>query len=307
MAETPAKKKPGPASAPAPKLNKDGEPIVVFSKSTAAEDKAAITRAQDDCKTVNEQMKLKFREIQTEHFIIFTDWDAREDVFLKKYTEIAYTRVAKMFELSPKDNVFVGKLPIYMFADGNTFRKFSKDMLKIDTPPSVLGYFATRSDGSILMAMWQPAAFGDQSKRNEAEREWGYTLVHEFSHAFVARYRTNQHLPRWLDEGIAEVVAQSQFPRQYVRAFARQMSEQADKQVTAVFDESVRPGGDMYPVMMTMVEVLIRENPKKFLAYFNAIKDGQEGEPALKSIFGMDYPALKRTWKIYIRTAKDQA
>ena len=44
-----------------------------------------------------------------------------------------------------------------------------------------------------------------------AQREWGRTLLHEFVHAYLNRYRTNGRIPRWLNEGIAEYICSFQF------------------------------------------------------------------------------------------------
>ncbi len=60
----------------------------------------------------------------------------------------------------------------------------------------------------------------------------------------------------------------------------------------------------MYPVMMTMVESLIRQNPKKFLSFFNRIKDGEEPEAVMKELYKTDYQGFKEAWRRYIKTAK---
>ena len=45
------------------------------------------------------------------------------------------------------------------------------------------------------------------------------------------------------------------------------------------------PGGEYYPVMQTMVQMLIEQDRALFLKYFDAIKNGEKPEAALKRIF----------------------
>src|SRR4029078_6399760 len=86
-----------------------------YIKSTPSTAAAAMDGARKRAEQVGAQMKLKLRELETAHFIIFTDWSAGDDAFLRDNLEAAYAAVARQFKMSPKDNIFVGKLPVYMF------------------------------------------------------------------------------------------------------------------------------------------------------------------------------------------------
>jgi hypothetical protein len=52
--------------------------------------------------------------------------------------------------------------------------------------------------------------------------------------------------------------------------------------------------------MQTMVQMLIDQDRKGFLRFFDAIKDGEKPEAAMKRIFGVDYEGLEKAWKQYI-------
>ena len=60
------------------------------------------------------------------------------------------------------------------------------------------------------------------------------------------------------------------------------------------------PGGEWYPVMQTMVETLTTTSRQHFLDLFDAIKDGEKPEKALKRIYGWEYPDLIREWRAYV-------
>ncbi len=122
------------------------------------------------------------------------------------------------------------------------------------------------------MAMSKPASGGHQQ-----EIERAYVLTHEFTHAFVARYRTPRYIPTWINEGIAEVIASSQFPRD-VRSVAAEVAR-ANSSLSPLFED--RAGiqqGEMYPVMRTITEILISTNRKKFSATFDELKAGPRGK-----------------------------
>jgi hypothetical protein len=276
--------------------------VAKFQKSTPEQDAKAIKQAQEVAAGVTKEMKIEFAEIQTPHFIIFTDWDKREHQFLKDNCEGAYAAVSKQFDIPVKENVFVGKLPVFMFAKRTDFANYALKFDNFPTRNTIAGYYQGRSDGSGHMVMWKPdvARYGNVSA---AERHWAYVLTHEFTHAFIARYRTNKRIPRWLNEGLAEVIAHEQFPKPESYQYAKYMAnEQFDFE--ALFDDSKMPGGDMYPVMQTMVEALIRENRKGFLAMFNDIKDGMEPEEAMKKHYKAGYKDWEPAWRRFAKSLK---
>lgn len=272
---------------------------VKYLKSTPDQDGAAIAEAQRVSGAVSAAMKIKFTEIQTAHFILFTDWDPREFGFLKTNIEGAYTAVSRQFDIPAKENVFVGKLPVFMFSGQMNFIRYAQ--MFDDLPPNVglLGYYAGHGNGTGHMAMWKPRQQVNGVQGQSPEEQWAYTLTHEFTHAFVDRYKSNRRIPRWLNEGLAEVIAQTQFPQKNRKMRAREMYE-AEAPLDQLFDDEQMPGGEYYPVMQTMVEMLIQKNRATFLKYFDAIKDGEKPEAALMKYFGVDYPALAKAWRKYI-------
>jgi len=148
------------------------------------------------------------------------------------------------------------------------------------------------------MAMWKPQGATDSDTRG-LERQWAFTLTHEFTHAFVARYRTNRAMPRWLHEGLADYIAARQFPRTDRPQAAREMARRNDA-LDFLFNDDQLPGGEYYPVMQMMVTMLIEKSPQTFHQYFDAIKDGTRAEQALKQFYGFDYAGFLKVWRAWI-------
>ncbi|MBV8780196.1 MAG: hypothetical protein JO353_02255 [Phycisphaerae bacterium] len=287
--------KPESTVAPArPDSGAPRKPSESYHKSTPDEDANAIADAKAMASDVESQFHVHFTSIETKHFLLFTDWDPREFDFLKTNLEDAYKAVAEQFNIPYEDNVFIGKLPVLMFGKFNDYAALTDSIgflgKKVDR--TLRGYYQGRSDGSGRLVMYKPAA----DDTAEAEKEWAHALVHEFTHAFVARYRTNARVPRWLNEGVAEVIAAKNFAFAGTYPFARHMAA-IHKTMDELFDDSVMPGGEWYPVMQTLVEFLIARDRQALLKMFDAIKEGTDGEKALEQFYNMDYDGMVREWR----------
>jgi hypothetical protein len=279
---------------PRPADDRPAKPTEVFQKSTPAQNEMAIAVAKFQAAGVAQKLGVNFQTLETQHFLIFTDWDTREYGFLKTNFEGAYDTVSRQFEIPSSDNVFVGKLPVYMFAQFKDYASFTDSLgfLKQPTPRTLRGYYEGAANGSGRMVMYKPA----DDNRTQAEYEWAHCLVHEFTHAFIARYRTNARIPRWLDEGIAEVIAAKNFPFPGTNPYAIRMAHQ-HANADPIFIDDQMPGGEWYPVMQTMVEMLLSRNHAALKQMVDDIKDGTDGEAALKKDYGIDYHQLVNQWR----------
>lgn len=273
--------------------------LTKFGKPTTEEIAEAIAAAKAADREVEKRLDVKLETIETNHFIIFTDWDPREYNFLQNNLEQAYTVVARQFDVSKDDTVFVGKLPVFMFARHADFAKFAKDL---DGFPKVveglMGYYGVSERIGAHMVMWKPDGKFENADMLTPEQLWARVLTHEFTHAFIARYRSDAWIPRWLNEGIAEVVATSIYPRPWLLAYVRERATQLHS-MSEIFDDRKMFGGDDYPVVQSLVEILInRGGVKQFRRYVNDIKDGMKPLDALNVEYGIrDYHQLEEFWR----------
>ena len=285
----------GPANAPSrPNSNAPLKPTLMYTAVDPAEYDEAIARAHKMAEKVEAQFNVHFETIQTKHFLIFTDWDPQEYEFLKTNFEDAYKAVTEQFNIPYSDNVFVGKLPVLMFARFTDYAHLTDSIGFLHKPVdrNLRGYFEGYSDGSGRMVMYKPG--GEDVKQEELQ--WAHALVHEFTHAFIARYHSNAQVPRWLNEGVAEVIAGQHFPYVGIYGLAKRMAAE-HKSAGTLFDDNIMPTGEWYPVMQTMVEYLIAQDKAGFLKMFDAIKGGMDGQEALQKYFKLDYTELMKTWR----------
>ena len=293
----------GPSSAPPrPDDHAPSKPTELYQRATPAEYDRAITDARKMARKVGSDFNVHFSAIETPHFLIFTDWDPQEYQFLKTNFEDAYKAVTEQFNIPYSDNVFIGKLPVLMFARFADYAHLTDSIgfygKKVDR--NLRGYYEGSSDGSGRMVMYKPAGEDTQ----QAELQWAHALVHEFTHAFVARYHSNARVPRWLNEGVAEVIAAQHFPFEITYPFAKRMAAE-HRSAGTLFDDKVMPTGDWYPVMQTMVQFLIARNKDDFLKMFDAIKAGTAGEEALQKFYSLDYSSLMSSWRKAMLKSKE--
>ena len=280
-----------------------------YTPATPEEAAAAIARAKSFGDDAAKKIGVPLQTFETDHFLVFTDWDPREFDFLKMNLEGANRAVSRQFNIPENQNVFVGKLPVFMFTRQGDFQKFLAEATRLGDSSTVLGLYAGRGDGSGFLTMWKPTVGedsggvrrGTDAKSLEiARRRWARTLTHEFTHAFLARYKSNRPIPRWLNEGIAEMIADGIFPDPFRRRFAKTMAV-GDQGVEKIFDDDYMPPGQYYPVMMTMAEGLVKQDRKRFVGMVDAIKGGAEPEEALRDAYGVGYDGLVKAWQHYVQ------
>jgi hypothetical protein len=273
-----------------------------FAPVDPADAAAAELRARLAAQAASQQLGVRLREIQTPRFLIFTDWEPVDDAWLSQQLEGAYALLCREFDVGPEQPVWIGRLPVYMFHDNATMMRHAVEIdgfaPHIEQGTHVAGYHASDGRGGNKLVMSKPVATGAVGLPR-ARQMWARTLTHEFVHAFLARYRGDRHLPRWLNEGLAEMLAETIMARPNAIATARQVAQRGEP-ISYVFDDAAVPGARMYPVMMTLTNGLYRQDPRKFVAMVDAIKAGQDPEEALQEYFGLNYVGLERLWRHYL-------
>ena len=290
-----------------PSTKPGAEQTVKFQKPTPDQIDAAMKAAREQSESVESTLNVTLAEFETDHFLVFTDWKTSEYPFLRTNLEAAYRIVAKQFDADPKETVFVGKLPVYMLAKYDDFASFAKQIDGFaDVNEQTAGYYQGDTRGYGHMAMWKPSpALVGNSSQPEAERLWGYVLVHEFTHAFLARYKSSVFVPRWLNEGVAEVIAYSEFPYANRRRMARLIAVNRID-VKFLFDDANRPGGEFYPVMQSMAEMLLATNKPGFQKMIDAIKNGAPPEQAMRDVYHADYDAFIAAWRDWAKNRAEK-
>ena len=292
-----AGRRPGaPASAPAdgdgdsgvgPDLTKTAGPVIKYQPATPQQIEAfrgkAEAWAEQTRKTIVKTMHL----VETEHFLIYSAWARSNDKALKNICERMYRAMCKQFDIPRSVNIWAGKCPIYVFWQAEHFARFCTEVDRRGNPKAG-GYCAYSGRGYVYIVV----------NRCRSRTRFYEVLVHEATHGFLARYKTNRHVPTWANEGLAEYMAATLVPgawagRKYVDA--TKAAVRGGQDVAHIF-KGVRLNAFDYGVAQSLVRYLIKRDRKAFIKFIDVIKEGKTDEQALKSAFALSHQELLDAW-----------
>ena len=184
-----------------------------------------------------------------------------------------------------EDSIFWGKAVIFVFNDRERFRLVEAQ--------SFQSFVADWVDG--ICHPLGPQVFVSFYRQPRTE-VFGAVLIHETTHGFMHRYRTPMRLPTWANEGIADYMASILFETSTVDLVRRRPGTRWIRRggdVNDVLDMSYADGtwpGENeigYAVGYLLVDLMIKDRPREFAAWVNAIKAGKDWEVALVEDYGV--------------------
>ena len=203
------------------------------------------------------------------------------------YLDAMYAELCKAFGLPTEKNIWAGKCVVFAFRDKETYLAFESQIMKLQ-PASI----ATLK-GSAIRTQTATVIFAGYKGNNDF---FGHVLVHETSHGFVHRYMSSARAPSWLNEGMADwladkVVGGKKIPN-------RQRMSAAQVKLKNDWGDVLnipRITGEQYGICSVLVEILVAKDRGKgnFKEFFDGMKEGQSAQEALKEYFGLTYAELK--------------
>ncbi len=226
--------------------------------------------------------------VETPHFLIFSAWSPANDRRLGRVCETMYTHLRKQFRLPAEKSVWAGKLPIYVFGKVEHFRKFTEEVDERNLSESG-GYLSQRSDGFCYMVL----------NRVHSRTHFYGLLVHEGTHAFLARYLTNAYVVEWVNEGLAETISARLVPgcraaKRYVEATKEAIRTGRD--VRGVFDDVTLDDFD-YGIAQSLVRFLLARDASAMIEFVKHMKHGADDAEALKKAYGFTPDQLVIEWR----------
>jgi hypothetical protein len=243
---------------------------------------------------VAEAASVPMATVETEHFLIFTDFAKGAHGRLGALLEGMYGSVAEMFGVGDGTAVFAGKVPVFCL---RTRRAFERVAWVLDdySAGGALGYTSMDGNGHVHVVMYRQG--GSAASRDS----FASTLVHEGTHAFLHRYKSVRHVPNWLNEGLADFVAER------VLGESCAYGETADATALAVvgggyslegfFSDVGTLDPRYYPVAHSMVRFLVYRDGGAVVKLVDSIKSGVAVESALEAHFGLDFDGLEEAWR----------
>ncbi len=264
-----------------------------YVKASPEQAAAVVKRAAEWGEKIRTTIAPTMHLIETDHFLIYSTWKRSSDAGLKKSCEGMYAALCKQFDIPVTENIWVGKCPVYVFWERDNYRKFAMTVSGVGARnPSMLnagGYQSADGRGGCYIVV--------VNRRDITQ--FHSTLVHEGSHAFLSRYRTNRHVDTWINEGLAEYMAATVVPgsyqrKQYVQVTKDILKEKAD--IGFIF-EGWSLASRNYGLAQSLVRYLIARDTKAFIKLIELIKSGKTDDEALKEAYNLTKERLGKDWR----------
>lgn len=250
--------------------------------------------------SVRASLGREVRLVETEHFMIWTDWEPPTHPRLADWSESMYAALAAQFGFDPHQNVFIGPCPIFCWRSRVMLQRFARAFDDYDAGDS-LGY--TRSvpgKGHVHVVLAR------QGEAPKAYERFAWTLVHEGTHAFLHRYHSDRLIPHWVNEGLAELISQRVLQdRCSAAAKADLLAQQYVRYgwpLTGLIHYAGPIDVHQYPLAHSVVAFLESRGRDRLSGFIRGLKDGQSIAEALAMGYdGWTPEDLEAAWRAAIK------
>lgn len=260
-----------------------------FWEEIPSEEQAAyVADEKKFLQEVSSKMRLAMELIETDYFLFYTDMPRQSVGVYVDYLDSMYVELSKAFNFPSGKNIWRGKCVVVAFAEKKSFQQFEQQVLGKPDPQGNQGICHSFSSGRVVISCY----------KGNSTTFFATVLVHETAHGFVHRYKTSIFVPAWMNEGIADWVAGT-----VVRADTEVRRRQQD----AI--GRLRSGGSLnglftakdletwqYGAASSLVELLLRIDPKKYRLLIDGVKEGLDSEEALRQAYGMSFVELAQRY-----------
>lgn len=238
--------------------------------------------------------------VETEHFLIWSDLPPAQRDRLPAWCESLYAALCGQFGFDPAAHVFPGKCPVFCFRSKGRFLNFAR-RFDGNTDKSSIGY--TRS---IADRAYSHVALYAQGQTEADLNRFASTLVHEASHAFLHQFHSHRLIPHWVNEGIAEMMAErvlgDRCPAGENAALLARPYVRYGWPVSAMLSQAGPIEVHQYPLAASLAMFMASTDRAAFAAFVCRLKEGADIQQALVDAYGGLTPAgLELRWRAWVR------
>lgn len=247
-------------------------------------------------KNVQKEMPhVRFRLIDTQFFTVFTDITPDQVNGYLENLDAMYGELCGAFGVSVQKNVWCGKCVVVIFQNRTDYMLYEAQVMGVKNPAILTGSAGLChmfGNGEVKFAGF----LGDNGGY------FGNTLIHETTHGFIHRYLSSAFVDSWLNEGMAEWVADAIMKNDKI---ARRQKQSAQVVMAAGgwgdFLQAGQISGQHYGTASTLVDILLDRNKDgQFRQFIREIKEGKPIEFSLKDTFGLTFKDLEKLYVDWI-------
>lgn len=237
--------------------------------------------------------------IESDHFLIWTDWERRHRDRLLEWCESMYTALCKQFDLNPSEDIFLAKCPVFCWRSKARFQRFARQFDGYDGV-NAIGY--TRSieaNGHVHVVLLRQG-------RSEADFDrFACTLVHEGTHAFLHRLYTSRLIPHWINEGYADLTAErvlgDRCPAGENAALLARQIVHYDWPIRELLHSAGPIEVHQYPLAHSVIAYLESLGPDRFAGFIRDLKAGKPVDAALAVRYdNLTLDQLEAQWRSHV-------
>ncbi len=223
----------------------------------------------------------KFVRQETQFFIVYTDMPFAQIGGYIANLDSMYQQLCTLFSIPKETNIWVGKCPVFCFLNREHFVQFEAGFMNNPETQGIAGLNHQFSDGKVITTVYRgndPVFFAS-------------VLVHETSHGFLHRIRSSGRIPPWMNEGLAEWIAQVVVPQSdHVQgrfAEALPILRMQGSLGGNFLDDSGTIDSWQYGAAAVLTQFLISADANAYRAMITAIKEGYTWQEALDVTYGL--------------------
>lgn len=272
----------------------------LWPEQTDEERAKTIADYKDFLKRVQANYQFPMQLHETQFFLFLTDLPANQVGQHVANLDSMYAKLCDLFGISRTKNLFLGKCIIVAFATEESFLGFELKFLDNAKAKGAQGLSHGSSDGRQIIACYRGS--GDAAA-------FGALLVHETTHSFAHRFRSNAVYPKWIGEGLADWIAYAVVPRKYAVDRQKKSVERVQRTSSLggnFLDQNALLEDWQYDIGAHLINYLVQLDPGRFRAFLINIKEGDTPEEALSRSYGLTYPELVAQYGRFIGVANLQ-
>lgn len=244
------------------------------------EREAVIQENKDLLKKVNAAIPGdRFKIAETKHFLFCSDLPATVEAQIESTLEKAYSTIGQKLGVPDDEQIFRGKTMIALFSKTEDLASYGKrEMGREELRGAELILAQPKGDNQLA------AHIGDDSDEVVAN------IVRCSTYAYLEHYRSNLALPRWIHEGFAQWVMANVPPgNKELQGHLQSAAEALRKSPTLVdfLDAELFSTRWEPSVAMSLIGILIKNDPGAFPGFILQIKEGVPWRDALQFNYGL--------------------
>jgi hypothetical protein len=241
-------------------------------------------------------------QYETESFIVVSNIPPQQIGPYIASLDRMYEYMCKLYGVEQDHKVWLGgKAPIFAFLEKPQFEAFeerfypeARESLREMT--NIYGLCHMKGTGEVAISCY----------RGNDPHNFGQMLVHETSHGFIHRYKTKVKLPNWVDEGMADLVGAEMVPSSTTvkNRELKAIQQLAQQGSFAGMLSAKRIESQHYGMASNLNRFLLQTNRGNYVAFIEALKEGQKWEEALQTAYKSTPDQLLTAYARWINVAE---